>query len=404
MAPSGMRLAAATLAVSVGSTAGFGCPAGVKVFENLDMQKYPGTWYEVASQNLGLLSSCSCSRYEYKMTGDLTFDDRFTCTKNGKAGALDLVLKGKIPDAGALAKQEESPLVSWLPTAPYWVLEVGKEYEYAVVYACVPVVGQYIYVFHRNPQALANGLIDLQAIKARLTAQGIDASQVQVVPQPADCEYPASSAMMMNQMVTDTSLVPLATFDGSKATSHTWKEMNDPVMGGKSVGTTSIENGVLVFAGTVAIVPSLNAPGFITSQVSDGLFFPKGFPDVTKCKGIRLNLKSTTKYSGYRFCFGTKHAKGGKFFANGFKAQFEAPVGDFGDVDIPFNEFTDFWDDATGNPIKTCKESPENCPDAATLHNMKTMAFWGEGVAGTVHLEVKSVQAYGCEISNEVLV
>jgi len=197
--------------------------------------------------------------------------------------------------------------------------------------------------------------------------------------------------------------VPLATFDGTPATTHTWKEMNDPVMGGKSVGTTSVEGGMLVFDGTVAIVPSLNAPGFITSQVSDG-FFHKGFPDVSKCKGVSLNLKSSTDFKGYRFCFGNKHARGGKFFAYGFKAHFDAPVGEFGTVDIPFDEFTDFWDDATGNPIKTCQESAENCPDAATLQNMKTMAFWGEGVEGKVHLEVKSVSAYGCAGSAEVVV
>lgn len=411
-----MRLAAAALAASAGSAAGSGsaagpgwlfssgssCPAGVKVVEGLDMEKYPGTWYEVASQNVGLLSSCSCSRYEYKMTGALTFDDRFTCTKGGKAGGLDLVLKGRIPDAGVLAKQDESPLYSWLPTAPYWVLEVGKDYEYAVVYACVPVVGEYIYVFHRNPQALTSGLIDLDAIKARLTAQGIDASQVRVVPQPANCSYPPSDTPMAKTSGGEPT-VPLATFDGAPATTHTWKEMNDPVMGGKSVGTTSVEGGMLVFDGTVAIVPSLNAPGFITSQVSDG-FFHKGFPDVSKCKGVSLNLKSSTDFKGYRFCFGNKHARGGKFFAYGFKAHFDAPVGEFGTVDLPFNEFTDFWDDATGNPIKTCQESPENCPDAATLQNMKTMAFWGEGVEGKVHLEVKSVSAYGCAGSAEVVV
>jgi len=27
---------------------------------------------------------------------------------------------------------------------------------------------------------------------------------------------------------------------------------------------------------------------------------------------------------------------------------------------------------------------------------MKTVAFWGEGVEGKVHLEVKDISAYGC--------
>ena len=35
----------------------------------------------------------------------------------------------------------ESPFQPWLPSAPYWVMEVGKHYEYAVVYACVGALG-----------------------------------------------------------------------------------------------------------------------------------------------------------------------------------------------------------------------------------------------------------------------
>jgi len=172
--------------------------------------------------------------------------------------------------------------------------------------------------------------------------------------------------------------------------------MNDPVMGGKSTGTTTVTGGALVFDGYVAIVPSLKAPGFITTQVKDGLLSFKSFPDVSGCEGVALTVKSSATYLGYRFCFGNAHAAGGKFFAYGYKSRFDAPVGEFGTVKIPFTNFTDFWDDATGNPIKTCKESPTNCPDKGTLKNMKTMGIWGEGVEGKLHLEVKSISAYGC--------
>ncbi len=141
-------------------------------------------WHEVASQNLAFLDGCTCSKYEYHMTSDHTFDDRFTCTKNGKANAMDLTLKGIIPDLSVPAKQAESPLVSWLPTAPYWVLEVGSDYEYAVVYACVNVYVtaplEYIYIFHRKADGLAS--LDLDGIKGRLSAQGIDVSGIKVVP------------------------------------------------------------------------------------------------------------------------------------------------------------------------------------------------------------------------------
>jgi hypothetical protein len=67
-----------------------------------------------------------------------------------------------------------------------------------------------------------------------------------------------------------------------------------------------------------------------------------------------------------------------------------------GKVSIPFSNFTDFWDDATGKAIHTCAENPALCPDSRTLTNMKTMSIWAEGVQGTIHLEVKSISGYGC--------
>ena len=71
-------------------------------------------------------------------------------------------------------------------------------------------------------------------------------------------------------------------------------------------------------------------------------------------------------------------------------------VGSFGSVSVPFNEFTDFWDDSTGEPIHTCADNKNYCPNAKTLQNMKTMQFWAEGVEGDIQLLVKSVAGYGC--------
>merc|ERR1712176_1479870 len=135
-------------------------------------------------------------------------------------------------------------------------------------------------------------------------------------------------------------------------------------MGGQSYSSVSIEDGTLKFNGAVEIVPSL--------------------------------AKAADDYDGYYISFGKKRAAGGKFFARGFKATLTPSVGEFGSVSIPFNQFSNFWDDATGAVIRSCEDYQENCPDEATLKNMETMAFWGEGVEGKVNLEVKSVEGYGC--------
>jgi hypothetical protein len=190
--------------------------------------------------------------------------------------------------------------------------------------------------------------------------------------------------------------IPLATFDGAKETSLTWTQKNDPVMGGQSTGTFTVQDNVGVFDGVCKIVPSLGAPGFIKAQTSKTTL-----PDVSSCSGLALTVKSDTDYDGFRFSFGTKRSDCGKFFATGHKANFKAPKGEYGTVQIPFTDFTDCWDDGTGDAIKTCADDSKYCPDQGTLSNMQTMSVWAEGKEGDVHLEIQSVVATGCADSLE---
>jgi hypothetical protein len=174
---------------------------------------------------------------------------------------------------------------------------------------------------------------------------------------------------------------------------HRWVEKNDPVMGGQSVGTTRIHDDLLVFNGSVVDVPSLGAPGFITSESVDNT----RWADVSGCKALSMTLRSTTEYSGYRISFGSAHATVcGKFFAYGYKSHFDAPA-DFGKVIIPFGNFSDCWDDATGDVIKTCAENSNFCPTQKALANFGTVSIWGEGIAGLVHLEVKEIAGTDCQ-------
>lgn len=189
--------------------------------------------------------------------------------------------------------------------------------------------------------------------------------------------------------------IPLVSFSGTGSkVAHTWKANNDPVMGGQSYSTVVVERGILNFTGACKIVPKLKAPGFITAVTSGGTW-----ADVSSCSGLTIVAKAATAYKGYRISFGHAHPIFGKIFAYGYKAHFSPTVGSFGSVSIPFVNFTDFWDDATGKPIHNCGTSWPNsnyCPSTKTLADMGTMSIWAEGVEGVIHLEVKSVSGYGC--------
>jgi len=185
---------------------------------------------------------------------------------------------------------------------------------------------------------------------------------------------------------------------------HKFKELNDPVMGGKSSGTWTVDttNNVGVFDGEVVNVPSLKAPGFITAA-SNGKF-----PDASAMLGGSFVLKvrsSTPDYKGFRFSFASGAmnneyacAGGGTLpFSRGcFKSQaFDVSSSDFVDVKIPINSFSDKWSPSTGEQTTTCAKDSSVCPTAKTLKNIDRVQIWAEGAAGKVHLEIQSISIVG---------
>merc|ERR1719316_1537839 len=81
----------------------------------------------------------------------------------------------------------------------------------------------------------------------------------------------------------DSSTVLIESFQNPKLK---WQQQNDPVMGGKSTGTFTIQGSTGIFDGDVVDVPSLQAPGFIKATASVGLF--SSFADVSSCSSLVL--------------------------------------------------------------------------------------------------------------------
>ena len=80
-------------------------------------------------------------------------------------------------------------------------------------------------------------------------------------------------------------------------------------MGGKSSSSLDISDGVANFSGNCAIVPFLNAPGFITVQTGGfGQSSEGNFPDVSSCTGLKMIVRSHVDYDGYRVSFGKKRS------------------------------------------------------------------------------------------------
>jgi hypothetical protein len=187
--------------------------------------------------------------------------------------------------------------------------------------------------------------------------------------------------------------INIATFDGADGSTLKWVEQNDPVMGGQSIGTFVADTNkqVGIFNGTVKPIPSLGAAGVIQAIGSGN------FADVSTCKNIVLNVNSKTAYPRYYVTIGSiSNAKfpGTPFYQHGYKAVFQAPVGQFGDVVLPFNSFTLDWDNS-GKSVP-CAENATVCPTVSVLRNLQEVLIGARGTDGDVHMEVKSIRASDC--------
>ena len=207
--------------------------------------------------------------------------------------------------------------------------------------------------------------------------------------------------------ISSSTSVTLVTFDGKIP--HIFRELNDPVMGGRSNGTwTESGNGYGTLDGYVNTVPKLHAPGFIEAWSDDG-----HFADASSTVGGDLVLtvrSSTPNYEGFRVSFaagalspGFSCAAGGSIIGSRgcYKSRFTVPKtsnGEWATVRIPFSNFTDKWSSYTGDPTKTCDEDSSCCVTASKLGKIQALGFWGEGKEGKVHLEVKSVVAEGASL------
>lgn len=197
--------------------------------------------------------------------------------------------------------------------------------------------------------------------------------------------------------------VTLVTFDGAEGTTHTFRELNDPVMGGQSVGSVTVDKTMqaAIFQGECKIVPKLKAPGFIEAWADD-----KNYADASSAidGDLVLTVKSTTpEYRGFRVTIAAgalspsfSCAAGGSIIGSGgcYKAKFNVSASsDWTEVRIPFHSFSDKWSSYTGDQTKTCAQDKRVCITAKKLANIQAIGFWGEGVAGKVNLQIKSVVA-----------
>jgi apolipoprotein D and lipocalin family protein len=151
----------------------------LRVVPSVDLARYVGTWYEIASFPQRFQKGCTgtSATYEIRPDGQVSVVNR--CFRDSLAGR-ETVARGRarIVDRATRAKLKVS--FFWPFWGDYWIIDLGANYEYAVVGH--PSRGD-LWILSRT-RTLEAGVYD--GILDRLRAQGYDLSRLQKTLQPAE--------------------------------------------------------------------------------------------------------------------------------------------------------------------------------------------------------------------------
>lgn len=164
-------------AISLAALAAGGAPPPLRTVAHVDLNRYLGKWYEIARYP---------NRFERSCDRDVTAE--YSQLPGGRIRVVNSCLtaagqpkraQGRAVVVDRASNARLKVTFFWPFYGQYWILELGPEYDYAVV---GEPSRHYLWILSRTPQ-LPEALY--QAILARLPEQGYDPARFQLTRQTA---------------------------------------------------------------------------------------------------------------------------------------------------------------------------------------------------------------------------
>lgn len=143
---------------------------------HVDLNRYLGKWYDIASFPQRFQKGCSCTTAEYALKENGTITVTNTCNKEGKKKVA--TAKAKVVDKKTNAKL--SVQFFWPFKGKYWIIDLADDYSYAVV---GHPNREYLWILSRTKdmeKATYDGIL------ARIKEKGFDLSKLQKTVQSCD--------------------------------------------------------------------------------------------------------------------------------------------------------------------------------------------------------------------------
>jgi apolipoprotein D and lipocalin family protein len=143
----------------------------LRTVPHVDLARYVGTWYEIASIPQWFQEGCTGTTATYSLDEDGKIDVLNRCRKESLDGEEDSARgRARVVDPKTNAKLEVSFV--WPFWGDYWIIELGANYDYAVV---GHPSRDYLWILSRKPTMEA-AVYD--AIIERLRGQGYEVERL----------------------------------------------------------------------------------------------------------------------------------------------------------------------------------------------------------------------------------
>lgn len=117
----------------------------LEVVAQVDLQRYLGKWYEIAHLPFRFENDCTDITATYSLSEDGKISVLNECLKEGKLKQAKG--KAKVVEKSTGAKLKVT--FFWPFSADYWIIDLGKNYDHAVVGT---PNRKYLWILNRTPQ------------------------------------------------------------------------------------------------------------------------------------------------------------------------------------------------------------------------------------------------------------
>lgn len=152
-------------------------PAPLQTVTHVDLKRYTGTWYEIASYPQRFQKGCTATTAVYTLREDGMIQVVNRCNRDSLDGR-ETIARGRARVVDHVSNAKLKVTFFWPFWGDYWIIDLDPDYRYAVV---GHPSRKYLWILSRTrtmePDVYAT-------IVGRLRAQGYDVSKLQLTIQP----------------------------------------------------------------------------------------------------------------------------------------------------------------------------------------------------------------------------